>query len=65
MSALLQFSTRELDVDQEIEKLIAKVVRRTATPEDLARYRDLTRYRSDLLDRYHAPINRPFGGSED
>jgi hypothetical protein len=55
MSALTEFSSREYDLDREIEDLIAKVVHRTATPEDMARYRDLSRFRSELLDRDYSP----------
>lgn len=55
MSALAAFASREVDLDREIEDLIAKVVRRTATPEDLARYRDLSLFRSELLDRNYSP----------
>lgn len=61
MSALSEFSSRENDLDREIEDLIAKVVRRTATPEDLARYRDLSRFRSELLDRDYSPASLKAG----
>jgi hypothetical protein len=55
MSALAEFSIDQ-DLDREIEDLIAKVVHRTATQEDLERYRDLSRFRSELLDRDFAPL---------
>lgn len=55
--------SREAELDREIELLIAKVVRGNATKTDLQKYRDLTIYRTQLMQRRGPTPPRSKGGS--